>query len=205
MTPDSLNEDLKSKFDHLADYDSLNECALGLYTWLENAGKSEEAKQLFKPRSELAVLPDVAIFTIVIQFYTRAEKTKGALKVYHHMLASGVAPAWFTYHSLIKALAKDSSSDVTSLGYAKQYFLEMLDKGMEPDSDLYAAVFAATASQDSVEKAREFLEQAQTRGFLINAFHLEEDHLKGSLTVTKLCNELHKDIDVQNVFHKWCT
>ncbi|XP_024175436.1 pentatricopeptide repeat-containing protein At2g01740-like [Rosa chinensis] len=113
---------LKKQFEMLCDYDSLNNYAILVFDSMANSGMPDEAKELFKPRSELAVLPDVAVFTIVIRCYAYAGRTKAALKVYHSMLASAVAPASVTYSILITALAKDSSSDVTFVGYAKKYF-----------------------------------------------------------------------------------
>ncbi|KAM5575371.1 pentatricopeptide repeat-containing protein [Rosa sericea] len=201
---------LKKQFEMLGDYDSLNNYAILVFDSMANSGMPDEAKELFKPRSELAVLPDVAVFTIVIRCYAYAGKTKAALMVYHHMLASGVAPASVTYFILITALAKDSSSDVTFVGYAKKYFLEMLDKGMKPHSASYTTVFDAIACRESVEKAMEFLEQIQAKGFVPESkiYQFEETHLAEAMKGMKMYDDLVNnttDKNVQKVFRTWRT
>ncbi|MDD0148501.1 hypothetical protein PSY31_22710, partial [Shigella flexneri] len=91
--------------------------------------------------------------------YTHAGKAKAALKAYQHMIATGVTPTSATYNALITAFAEDSSSGSNFVGYAKKYFLEMLDKGMKPNPGCYISVFDAIACRESVDKAKEFLEQ----------------------------------------------
>ncbi|XP_062028395.1 pentatricopeptide repeat-containing protein At4g11690-like [Rosa rugosa] len=61
------------------------------------------------------------------------------------MVATGVTPTSATYNALITAFAEDSSSDSSFIGYAKKYFLEMLDKGMKPHPGCYTSVFDAIA------------------------------------------------------------
>ncbi|XP_024172268.1 pentatricopeptide repeat-containing protein At1g06710, mitochondrial [Rosa chinensis] len=194
----------------IRDYDSLNKYAIQLFNILANNTLAEEAKELFKPCSDSAVLPDVAVFTIVIRAYAYAGKTKAALKVYQQMIATGVDPTSCTYTILITSLATDSSSDVNFVGYAKKYFLEMLDKGMKPHSASYMTVFNAIACRESVEKAREFLEQIQAKGFTPESkvHHFEEGHLTEAMNAMKLYDDLvNKTTDkkMQKVFRKWRT
>ncbi|PRQ21178.1 putative pentatricopeptide [Rosa chinensis] len=163
----------------IRDYDSLNKYAIQLFNILANNTLAEEAKELFKPCSDSAVLPDVAVFTIVIRAYAYAGKTKAALKVYQQMIATG-------------------------------YFLEMLDKGMKPHSASYMTVFNAIACRESVEKAREFLEQIQAKGFTPESkvHHFEEGHLTEAMNAMKLYDDLvNKTTDkkMQKVFRKWRT
>ncbi|PRQ21168.1 putative pentatricopeptide [Rosa chinensis] len=126
------------------------------------------------------------------------------------MIATGVAPASCTYTILITALATHSSSDVNFVGYAKKYFLEMLVKGMKPHSASYTTVFDAIACRESVEKAREFLEQIQAKGFVPESkvFHFEETHLAEAMKGMKMYDDLvcnTNDKDVQKVVRKWRT
>ena len=125
----------------------------------DNSSLADETKELFKPQPESGILTDVAVFTIVIWAYTYVDKTEAALKVYRQMIATGVSPTFYTYIILITSLATHSSIDVSFLGYAKKYFLEMLDKGMRLHSATYTTVLDAIACRESAEKAREFVEQ----------------------------------------------
>ncbi|KAL6179326.1 hypothetical protein ACLB2K_050842 [Fragaria x ananassa] len=126
------------------------------------------------------------------------------------MIATGVAPTSCTYTILITALATNSSSDVSFVGYAKKYFLEMLDKGMMPHGASYMSVFVAIGYHESEEKAREFLEQIQAKGFTpdSNVHHFEEGHPTDAMKVLKVYEDLVNkttDKDMQKVFRKWKT
>ena len=65
------------------------------------------------------MLPDVAIFTVVIWACAMAHKPEATLQVYHRMIAAGIAPTSLTYTILIPTIAKHSASDVSFVGYAK--------------------------------------------------------------------------------------
>ncbi|PRQ21156.1 putative pentatricopeptide [Rosa chinensis] len=165
-----------------------------------------------KPKSSLSdqgILPDVAVLTIVIGEYAFAGEIKAALKVYQRMLATGVSPTSHTYTLLIMALVTDSS-DVNYVGLAKKYFMEMLGKGLKPHDVSYISVFDAIAVWESVEKAREFLEQIKAKRFSLksNVFYFDEAHLTEAMKITKLLHDLANnttDKDIQKLFRKWCT
>ncbi|XP_062028469.1 pentatricopeptide repeat-containing protein At4g38150-like [Rosa rugosa] len=162
------DKDLKEMFDmNIGDYDSLNKYAIKVFDAMANDTLAVEAKELFKPRSESAVLPDVAIYTVVIWACICFSNIKAAHNVYQCMIDNGVAPNSCTYIILINTLANNSSSDVNFVWYAKKYFLEMLAKGMTPPSSSYMAVFKAIARQEPVVKAKEarsFLSRYKQRG-----------------------------------------
>ncbi|KAL6132876.1 hypothetical protein ACLB2K_065115 [Fragaria x ananassa] len=66
----------------------------------------------------------------------------------------------------VQALAKDSNS----LGDAKKYLLEMIDKGMQPNARTYTPVFKAFArlEEDNVKKGKEFRMEMKAVRFRAN-------------------------------------
>ncbi|KAK9930263.1 hypothetical protein M0R45_027306 [Rubus argutus] len=208
---DCEDEELKKQFDMIRDYNSLNKWAIKVFNFMSNSGIGEEAKELFKPRRESAVLPDVAIFTIVIRAYVCAGKSKAAHKVYQRMIAAGVAPTSCTYSLLITSLGRDSASDVSFVGYAKKYFLEMLEKGMKPSSVSYVAVFNAIACRETVEKGREFLALIKAKGFSpeSNFYYSYTDvELTVVMNAIKMNDDLvnkNTDKEMQKVLRKYRT
>ncbi|XP_062028414.1 pentatricopeptide repeat-containing protein At4g38150-like [Rosa rugosa] len=177
---------------------------------MANDTLAEEAKELFKPRSEWAVLPDAAIYTVVIWACICSSKIKAAHNVYLYMIANGVVPTSCTYIILINTLANNSSSDVNFVWYAKKYFLEMLDKGMTPPSSSYMAVFKAIARQEPVVKAKEFLEQIQAKGFspkldvpLFDVTYMEE--AMKALKMSDVLINATPDKKLQKLYRKWST
>ncbi|XP_061988390.1 putative pentatricopeptide repeat-containing protein At1g12700, mitochondrial [Rosa rugosa] len=191
----------------IRDYDSLNRNAIIMFNSMANHGMVHEARELFKPVTEPATLPEVAVFTFVILVYAHAGKTKAALKVYHHMLSTGVTPTAYTYTVLITAFGRDSSG-FNFVGYAKKFFLEMLDKGMKPLSATYMIVLDLVAYREPVDKAKEFLEQIEAKGWLSpgsNAYQFKEGHLTDAMQVIKMYSDLVNNIvdeDVQTFFRK---
>ena len=133
-----------------------------------------------------------------------------ALKVYHQMIATAVAPSSITYTLLIMALATHSSSDVNFCGYAKEYFFEMFSKGMKPNSYSFSSLYSAIACCDSEEKAREFFEQIQAKGFILqpNVSRIGKDSITEAMSAMKMGNDVHNntiDKRLQKVLHKWLT
>ncbi|XP_062029810.1 pentatricopeptide repeat-containing protein At1g18900-like [Rosa rugosa] len=186
-TKDCEDEYLTRVFGTIADYNSLNGCAIKLFDAVGGIGITDKAKELFKPVSNLGILCPVAIFTMVIMIYSDARNAKGALKVYRHMIATGVTPVSFTYTILISTLAQDFS-DVKFLGYAKKYFLEMLDKGMKPNPTPYINVMDAIAYRETEEKAKVFLEQIKAKGFVPpeHGFQYKEGHFTETFQALKM-------------------
>ncbi|PRQ56940.1 putative pentatricopeptide [Rosa chinensis] len=211
VTKDCEDKELNEIFDMIRTYDDLNEYAILVFDCMVNGKLVEEARELFKPRSmsaSTAVLPDVAIYTLIIWACISAGKIMAAHKVYRHMIANGVPPTSCTYITLINTLANNSSSYVSFVGYAKKYFLEMLDKGMKPYHTSYMAVFKAIACRESMEKVREFSQQIQARGFIPqpNVPCFGEANLTEAINAMKLLDDLVNkttDKEMQKVFCSW--
>lgn len=111
-------------------------------------------------------LPEVVMHTGVMEIYSKANKAKEALRVFQRMIYLGISPNAYTYSVLIKALTKDPNF----LNDAKQYVLEMMDKGMQPNARTYTAVFYAFArlGEDKLNEGKEFVKQIKARGFVAN-------------------------------------
>ncbi|XP_062028416.1 putative pentatricopeptide repeat-containing protein At1g12700, mitochondrial [Rosa rugosa] len=205
-TKDCEDKDMKRVFDSIGDYDSFNNYAIEMFGAMENLGLGDEARELFKPLSDRAVLRDVAVHTVVIRAYAVAGKTKAVLKAYQHMIATGIAPSSLTYTILINALVVDYS-DYSFVGYVKNYILEMLDKGMKPHPICYLGLFGVLGCRESVEKATEFLVLINAKGLSpeSNYFNIEEGHFKKAIKVYTNVSNITTDKDAQKVFRKWRT
>ncbi|KAM5575339.1 putative pentatricopeptide repeat-containing protein [Rosa sericea] len=210
-TKDCEDKGMKKVFDSIGDYDSFNNYAIEMFGAMENLSLGDEARELFKPLSDRAILRDVAVYTVVIRAYAVAGKTKAVLKAYQHMIATGIAPSSLTYTILIMALVVDYS-DYNFVGYAKNYILEMLDKGMKPHSICYLGVFGVLGCWESVEKATEFLVllliKAKGLSPESNYFNFEEGHFKKAMKAIKVyanVSNITTDKDVQKVFRMWRT
>lgn len=52
-------------------------------------------------------IPDVVLYSIIIDGFVKALKLQEALRLYHKMLHEGINPNLFTYTSLINGLSRD--------------------------------------------------------------------------------------------------
>ncbi|XP_062030262.1 pentatricopeptide repeat-containing protein At5g61990, mitochondrial-like [Rosa rugosa] len=207
-TKDCADIVFEIKFDMIRDYESLHQCAVGLFKSIANTGLVDFPEEL-KALSEAAILSDVAVHTIVIGEYFTARKTKAALKAFQHMIATGVAPKSCSYSLLITALALDFS-DPNFLVNAKKYFMEMLVKGFKPNSGSYMLVLDAISCRESEGKAREFLDQIKAKGFVParNLYQFEVGHAIEAMSAMKMYDDLEDSItdeDMQKVFSEWRT
>nr|XP_011464672.1 PREDICTED: pentatricopeptide repeat-containing protein At1g09900-like [Fragaria vesca subsp. vesca] len=186
VTRDCEDKELKKLFDMVRDYDTLDYQANHMFSATADLGFLDEAKELFKPHPGQNILPELAVYTLVMFAYAGTGNIKDSHKVYQQMIASGVTPAAYTYTIIICAIAKDFS-DPNSVGYAKKYFLEMLDRGMKPHYQPYMYVMDAISYRESGEEAKKFLEQIKAKGFIpvIDDFQYKEGHLTEALQATK--------------------
>ncbi|XP_004301377.1 PREDICTED: pentatricopeptide repeat-containing protein At5g65560-like [Fragaria vesca subsp. vesca] len=115
-------------------YDDLNDYALSVFDGLAiDDFYHEQAKELFKPRSGLPVLPDVAILTMVMIAYVAADDTTAAVKVYKQMLDTdkGIKPHSSSYISVFQAIACQQSVEK-----AREFLKQIKAKGFIPESNV---------------------------------------------------------------------
>lgn len=128
-------------------------------------GYKDLAMDIANQFTEEGIIPPVVVLTGIIDEYAEAGKTAEALHVYRMMLDSEhCAPNAYTYSVIIKALAADP--DPNFLGVAKEYVMEMMGKGMQPNASTYTAVFEAFAGEEKMEEAKQFLEEMKVNGFV---------------------------------------
>nr|XP_011464673.1 PREDICTED: pentatricopeptide repeat-containing protein At1g06710, mitochondrial-like isoform X1 [Fragaria vesca subsp. vesca] len=177
-----------------------------MFNFMADINHTDSAREMFKPLSDLGILSEVAVFTIVITLYSGSRKAESALKVYHHMIASGVKPVSYTYTQLTCVLSTDFSK-AKYLRYAKKFFLEALDKGMKLKRTPFWNVMKAIAYREPLEKFKEFLEQLKAKGFILhdNGFYYKEAYLAEARETLKMYAHLvHNhtvDVDVRSYFY----
>lgn len=128
-------------------------------------GYTDLAMDIGNQVTEEGIIPPVVVLTGIIDEYAEAGKTVEALHVYRMMLDSEhCAPNAYTYSVIIKALAADPGPNF--LGIAKEFVMEMMGKGMQPNASTYTAVFEAFAGEEKMEEAKQFLEEMKANGFV---------------------------------------
>ncbi|KAL6125768.1 hypothetical protein ACLB2K_073822 [Fragaria x ananassa] len=123
---------------------------------------------------EINEVPRVVTDTAVMEYYINAtgDRTKDAFRVFKDMSASGVEPNAYTYGISIKALAAaDLKKNPNFVGYAKKYFVEMLDRGMQSNEETYEAVLDGIGRGENKAEAEEergvFVGKVKAKGFML--------------------------------------
>lgn len=156
-------KDLQQVFQKVESTEGLINNVVKMFDALLIKGHEREAAEM-QAQIDQGLMPEVVIYTGVMEEYADAGKTGDVLKVYERMLESGTAPNSYTYRVLIKALAADPDS--TFLEDAKKYLLEMMDMGLQLNAEAYTAVFKAFARREKAAEAKRFLEEMKGRGFV---------------------------------------
>lgn len=150
-----------------------------MYDALLTDGLNHQARDL-DAQVDKNVVPEVVVYTGIIEEYADAGKTKEALTVFKRMLFFDITPNAYTYSMVIKALSADP--DPSSLVVAKELVMEMMGKGMQPNARTYTAVFEGFAGHEKMEEAKQFLEEIKANGFVADrkAMKAMRHVLKGS-------------------------
>ncbi|KAK9920135.1 hypothetical protein M0R45_028696 [Rubus argutus] len=129
------------------------------------------------------VVPMIVVVTGIIEEYADAGRTIDALVVYLTLLVSNVAPQCLHLQFVIKALAADP--DPKFLEVAKECILDD-GKGMAaPMLRPTLPCFKAFALQEKAEEGKQFREEMEAKGFVVDKMDVIEV-LKGTTgTVVK--------------------
>ncbi|KAM1195475.1 hypothetical protein ACFX13_022472 [Malus domestica] len=129
------------------------------------------------------------------------------------MLEYGILIKAESYNMIIKMLAFHNPCP-SAVQYAKNYFLQMLKKGMQPDSGTYTLVMEAIACQpDSktkvIEEAREFMKQIKYKSLVLdNPSYFEfHDHFEDAVDTFRMFEYATRidDKEMKEIFLKWRT
>ena len=129
------------------------------------------------------------------------------------MLECGIPVKAESYNMIIKMLAFHNPCPY-AVQYAKKYFLQMLEKGMQSDSGTYTLVMEAIACQSDsktkvIEKAREFMKQIKDKGLVLdNPSYFEfHDHLEDAVDTFRMFEYATRidDEEMKEIFLKWRT
>ncbi|KAM1281425.1 hypothetical protein ACFX15_021594 [Malus domestica] len=127
------------------------------------------------------------------------------------MLEYGIPIKAESYNMIIKMHAFHNLCP-SAVQYAKKYFLQMLEKGMQPDSGTYTLVMEAIACQSDsktkvIEEAIEFMKQIKDKGLVLdNPSYFEfHDHLEDAVDTFRMFEYATRidDEEMKEIFLKW--
>lgn len=137
--------------------------AVAMLDGLCKDGLVQEALKLFGLMREKGTIPEIVIYTAVVEGYTKAHRADDAKRIFRKMQSSGISPNAFSYTVLIQGLYKCSR-----LQDAFEFCVEMLEAGHSPNVTTFVGLADGFCKEKGVEEAKGAIKTLTEKGFVIN-------------------------------------
>lgn len=137
--------------------------AVAMLDGLSKDGLVQEAMKLFGEMREKGNIPEVIVYTAVVEGFCRAKKLDDAKRIFKKMKDNGVVPNAFSYCVLIQGLCKDKK-----LEEAVDYSLEMLDQGWRPNVATFVSIIDGFCKELRSDEAKTVINQFKEKGFIVD-------------------------------------
>lgn len=135
--------------------------AVAMLDGLSKDGLVQEAMKLFGEMREKGNIPEVVVYTAVVEGFCRAKKLDDAKRIFKKMKDNGVVPNAFSYCILIQGLCKDKK-----LEEAVDYSLEMLEQGWRPNVATFVSIIDGFCKELRSDEAKGVINQFKEKGFI---------------------------------------
>ncbi|XP_010553310.1 PREDICTED: pentatricopeptide repeat-containing protein At4g38150 [Tarenaya hassleriana] len=123
-----------------------------------------EAMKLFGLIREKGTLPEVVIYTAVVEAFCKAHNFEEAKRIFRKMQNNGVNPNAFSYTVMIQGLYKCNKVD-DAVGFC----VEMLEEGHSPNVATFVGLVEMLSREKGVEEAEATVDILKQKGFVVNA------------------------------------
>lgn len=137
--------------------------AVAMLDGLCKDGLVQEAMKLFELMREKGTIPEVVIYTAVVEGFLQARKPDDAKRIFRKMQNNGIAPNAFSYSVLIQGLYK-----CEKLEDAIEFTLEMSEAGYSPNVATFVGLVDGICREKGVEDAKTFINDLRKKGFFLN-------------------------------------
>jgi pentatricopeptide repeat protein len=123
-------------------------------------GNVQEALNIFSLMREKGTIPEIVIYTAVVEGYTKAHKADDAIKIFRKMQRNGIKPNAFSYTVLIQGLYKCSR-----LQDAVEFCVEMLKENYSPNVTTFVGLVDGFCKENGIEEAKGVIKTLKEKGF----------------------------------------
>lgn len=132
-------------------------------------GLVQEAMKLFGLMREKGSIPEVVIYTAVVEAFCKASKLDDAVRIFRKMQGNGVIPNAFSYWLLIQGLCKGGRLD-DAVGFC----VEVFEAGHSPNAATFVGLVDAVCNTKGVEEGEKLVRSFQDRNFAIDEKSIRE-------------------------------
>lgn len=123
-------------------------------------GLVQEAMKLFSLMHEKGTIPEVIIYTAVIEGFCKAHKLDDAKRIFRKMQGNGISPNAITYGVLIQGLICKKSLDDALL-----FSVEMLEAGHSPNLATFTGLVDCFCREKGLEEAQNMIKTLREKSF----------------------------------------
>lgn len=123
-------------------------------------GLVQEAMKLFSLMHEKGTIPEVIIYTAVIEGFCKAHKLDDAKRIFRKMQGNGISPNAITYGGLIQGLLRKKSLDD-----ALEFSVEMLEAGHSPNLATFTGLVDCFCRERGLEEAQHMIRTLREKSF----------------------------------------
>ncbi|CAD6231257.1 unnamed protein product [Miscanthus lutarioriparius] len=143
--------------------------AVAMLDGLCKNGLVQDAMKLFGLMREKGAIPEVVIYTAVVEAFCKAAKLDDAVRIFRKMQGNGVIPNAFSYWLLIQGLYKGGRLD-DAVGFC----VEMFEAGLAPNAETFVGLLDAVCKTKGVDDGEKLVRSFQDRNFAIDEKSIRE-------------------------------
>ncbi|CAK9182631.1 unnamed protein product [Ilex paraguariensis] len=143
--------------------------AVAMLDGLCKDGLVQEAMKLFGLMREKGTIPEVVIYTAVVEGFSKAQKLDDAKRIFKKMQNNGINPNAFSYTVLIQGLYKGNR-----LEEALDFCVEMLEANHSPNLATFTGLVDGFCREKGVEEARNTITALRQKGFFFDQKNVTE-------------------------------
>lgn len=137
--------------------------AVAMLDGLCKDGLIQEAMKLFGVMRETGTIPEIVVYTAVVEGFSKAERFDDAKRVFRKMQNHGISPNAFSYKVLIEGLLRGKR-----LEDSVDFCLEMLDAGHSLTVATFTDVIDEACKVKGVEEAGGVVRRLRERGLAVD-------------------------------------
>ncbi|MED6123031.1 hypothetical protein PIB30_045441 [Stylosanthes scabra] len=137
--------------------------AVAMLDGLCKDGFVQEALKLFGLMREKGTIPEIVIYTAVVEGFTKAHKADDAIRIFRKMQSNGISPNVFSYTVLVQGLCKCGR-----LQDAFEFCVDMLEAGHYPNTTTFVGLVDSFCKEKGVEEAKGAIKTLTDKGFSLD-------------------------------------
>lgn len=143
--------------------------AVAMLDWLCKDGLVQDAMKLFGLMREKGTIPEVVIYTAVVEGFCKARQLDDAVRIFRKMQSNGISPNAFSYTVLLRGMFKGNRLDSVV-----DFCVEMLEAGHSPNVATLVNIIHEFCKEKGAEEAKNIIVALKQKGLFVDDKAIKE-------------------------------